>query len=136
MSQTHGTWGERVRVFQNDSCLITILRLEGGKRCSWHHHQTAYNKFYVVEGKLLVKTDKGHETLIEEGDVPFVVEPGVQHEFQTPEGPCVLLEIAYVQYKPEDIERERAGGDLPTSEGERLLCEIFGKEVLDDSSKG
>lgn len=112
MSQTHGTWGTRVRVFQNDTCLVTILRLVGGKRCSYHLHKTAYNLFYVVEGQLTVVTERGYSTLVQEGDVPFVVEPGILHEFQTEEGNVVLLEIAYVQYEPEDIQREKAGGDI------------------------
>jgi len=116
--QTHGTWGERVRVFQNDSCLVTILRLVPGKRCSWHSHKTAYNLFYVTSGRLEVATSLGYSTLIQEGDVPFVAPPGVEHEFRTSSGPCTLLEIAYTQYNPEDIQRVIPGGDYSGAEGD------------------
>jgi D-lyxose ketol-isomerase len=42
----------------------------------------------------------------------FEVEPGVTHEFQTYEEPTIIQEIAYVNYDPEDIQRETLGGPL------------------------
>lgn len=110
MEQTHGTWGDRIRVFQNDTCLVTVLRLEKMQRCSWHSHKTAYNLFFVESGSIGVKTDKGF-TKITKGQ-SFTVEPGVMHEFQTGEDNAVVVEIAYVYYNENDIHRETLGGKL------------------------
>jgi len=59
MEQAHGTWGDRLRTFRTDDCLVTILYLKPKQRCSWHFHNTAYNQFTVIAGKLGVKTDIG-----------------------------------------------------------------------------
>ncbi len=111
MQTTHGTWGNRTRTFEWDGGIATILVLEPKKRCSWHYHNTAYNQFYVISGKLGVKTDKGYTTVLSPGN-SFTVEPGVYHEFQTYEEPAVIEEIAYVKYDTGDIHRKQLGGDL------------------------
>jgi len=110
METTHGTWGERRRIFQNSSCLVTELVLEPNKRCSWHHHKTAFNKFYVQIGELGVKTEKGL-TVVKEG-CSFDVEPGLKHEFQTYNIGATIIEVAYVQFNEHDIHRKELGGDL------------------------
>ena len=112
MSSTHGTWGKRDRIFEWSGGLVTMLYLEPKQRCSYHRHQHSYNLFYVVSGELGVKTDKGYTTKLLPQQVPFVVEPFVQHEFQTYEEPTTLLEIAYVEYDVNDIVRESLGGPL------------------------
>lgn len=108
---THGTWGERVRTFAWDGGISTILFLECNQRCSWHCHTAAYNRFFVVSGKLGVKTDKGYTTVLGTKQM-FEVEPGVKHEFQTYDEPTIIEEIAYVRYDENDIHRERLGGPL------------------------
>ena len=109
METTHGTWGNRRRIYQNDSCLVTLLELEPNRRCSWHYHKTFFNMFYVVSGCMGVKTDKGYRTKLHRGH-SFVVEPGVTHEFQTYIEPATVIEIAYVQFNEHDIHRENLGG--------------------------
>ena len=111
METTHGTWGDRRRVFQWDGGLVTILELVPNQRCSWHSHNTAYNMFYVIDGELGVKTDKGYITKLQPGH-SFTVEPGIFHEFQTYGKETTLLEIAYVKYNEYDINREKLGGKL------------------------
>jgi mannose-6-phosphate isomerase-like protein (cupin superfamily) len=115
METTHGTWGVRTRTFETNDTLVTILRLKPQKRCSWHSHKTAYNQFYVIEGKLGVKTDIGPDdqrqvTVINPGQ-SFTVAPGVTHQFMTHELPTVIEEIAYVRYDSSDIHRKQLGGD-------------------------
>ncbi len=110
MEQTHGTWGDRVRIFHNDSCLVTHLTLKPHKRCSWHSHKTAYNLFYVLQGLLGVKTEDGL-TWISPGGC-FNVEPGKMHEFQTNLQTTNVIEIAYTKYNEHDILRDKLGGDL------------------------
>ena len=115
MDRQHGTWGERVRTFKTDNCLVTILYLKANKRCSWHKHSTAYNQFFVIKGKLGVRTNIGPEqetdtAIVEEGQ-SFIVKPGIHHEFITYDEPTTIEEVAYVKYDESDILRTRLGGD-------------------------
>jgi len=110
-SQTHGTWGNRTRIFNWNGGLVTYLELEPNQRCSYHHHKTAYNLFYVIEGCLGVKTEMGYTTKLNKGNV-FTVDPGIRHEFQTYELPTKIIEIAYVEYDVGDIYRQTLGGSL------------------------
>jgi len=111
MNNSHGTWGERIRTFEWDGGIVTILALEPNRRCSWHRHITAYNQFYVISGILGVKTDKGYTTKLNPGQ-SFTVDPGVYHEFQTYDDPAVIEEIAFVSYDANDIQRTTLGGAL------------------------
>jgi len=117
MDLQHGTWGKRWRVWETPTELHTILDLLPNKRCSWHKHKHAYNLFFVISGELTIKTDIGPEnqrsyTTIGEGSVPFVVAPGVMHEFRTGDKPAKVYEIAYVRYDSGDIDRRQLGGDM------------------------
>ena len=117
MEATHGTWGERVRIFQNDSVLVTVLYLKEWQRCSWHWHKTAFNQFYVISGELGIKTSKGY-TSHKKPETSFTVEPGIKHEFQTYYEPTVIVEVAFVKYDEHDIEREQLGGSLKETQHE------------------
>ncbi len=114
MQITHGTWGERIVLFESDSCLVTFLKLEPWKRCSWHHHKSQYNRFFVTEGELGVKTDKGYTSVLTRGQ-SMTVDPGVKHEFQTYSKETEIVEIAYTKRLEGDIIRESLGGDLDIS---------------------
>jgi len=112
----HGTWGDRIRTYRTDNALVTILYLKPNKRCSWHSHATQYNQFFVISGKLGIKTDIGpgeqrNLTTIGERQA-FTVPPGVTHEFQTYDEPTIIEEVAYVKYDSNDIHRKQLGGDL------------------------
>lgn len=111
MENTHGTWGRRIRIFQDDHTLTTVLYLEPNKRCSWHYHNTRTDQFFVISGKMGVKTDKKYTTILTEGQ-SFTVEPGVKHEFQTYDKEAVVIEISYTKYDDSDIHRIEDGGDL------------------------
>ena len=120
MNNTHGTWGKRIRTFEWDGGIVTVLTLEQNQRCSWHKHKAAYNQFYVISGQLGVKTDKGYTSVLNPGE-SFTVEAGVYHEFQTYELPTIIEEIAYVKYDVTDIQRESPGGCLNASEIEEKI---------------
>lgn len=111
METTHGTWGNRTKIYQDDKCLVTFLDLVPNQRCSWHWHDKMYNQFYCVSGVLGVRTDKGYTTEITSGQ-GFTVEPGVKHEFQTYTHHTQVIEIAYVEFDGNDIHRERLGGAI------------------------
>jgi len=111
LTQTHGTWGERMATFRWDGGLVTILWLKPYSRCSYHYHNTAYNRFTVISGKLKVKTEKGHTTIL----LPrqqFDCEPSLLHEFQTDSEPTIIEEIAFVRYDESDIVRDTLGSTI------------------------
>lgn len=115
MDLQHGTWGKRYRIWETPTELHTILHLKKNKRCSWHKHIHAHNLFFVISGELTVKTDIGPErqyVTIMPGGIPFVVKPGVLHEFRTGDVDTIIYEIAYVKYDLDDIHREQLGGDI------------------------
>jgi len=68
----------------------------------------------VNEGELYIKLDNGvtvETHVVREGGT-FTTPPDQMHEFQTREQATVITEIMYVQYDPEDIQRDIIGGPL------------------------
>jgi mannose-6-phosphate isomerase-like protein (cupin superfamily) len=123
MEQTHGTWGNRIVTWQDESKLVAILYLRPLKRCSWHKHDHSYNQFFVIDGTLIIKTDIGPDnqrnyTMIKKGQT-FTVGPGTYHEFRTVNDYAIVEEIAYVKYDAGDIQRMQLGGDMATGRGYR-----------------
>jgi len=114
MERTRKTWGEKENIFCNDLCEVSVLRLEPMQRCSWHRHQAKYNLFYVLEGELFIKTEDGITT-VRRGQV-FQTKPGEWHEFQTRTNNALIIEVMYVRYEAEDIERKEVGGPLDFGE--------------------
>ncbi len=109
MEQTHGTWGNRLKTFEWDGGLVTLLFLEPHQQCSYHFHKTTYNQFTVISGVLGVETEKGFTTRLAPKQT-FTVEPGVKHKFITYDLKTVVEEVAYTKYLPEDIYRTVLGG--------------------------
>jgi len=89
---------------------VSFLELNKNQRCSWHTHQTKFNTFYCLRGVFYVKNDFG-TTEIAEGQI-FTTIPGEWHEFQTHEHGALVIEVMYVEYNSEDIQREELGGPL------------------------
>ena len=110
MERTRKSWGIKNNLFQNDLNEVSFLELEQWQRCSWHSHKTKYNLFYVVYGVLYIKLEDGI-TRVEQGQI-FTTRPGEMHEFQTHERAALIIEIMYVKYDPEDIDRDSIGGKI------------------------
>jgi mannose-6-phosphate isomerase-like protein (cupin superfamily) len=110
MERTYKTWGEKWLIFRNDLCEISVLYLKPKQRCSWHRHKAKHNLFFVINGEISVKTEWGIAD-IEQGQI-FTTRPEEWHEFQTRDGNATVIEVMYVQYDPEDIERKKIGGPL------------------------
>lgn len=119
MERTRKTWGEKENIFCNDLCEVSILRLEPMQRCSWHRHQAKYNLFYVQDGAINIQMEDG-TVRVNRGQI-FTTRPGEWHEFQTGEHPARVIEIMYVKYEAEDIEREKVGGPIDESGLSTLL---------------
>lgn len=100
-------WGERRRILLNDLVEIDHLIIKKDTYCSWHKHAHKSNKFYVISGKLKIKTELG-ETVLNPNDV-FDVHAPTMHQFIALED-TVLIECAYLKIDPNDIIRESLGG--------------------------
>ena len=109
MKITSKVWGQRWLIHQDSTHTTNALMLEAGHRCSWHSHRTKWNLFVVLSGLVGVVTTKG-EVLLREGE-EACVPPGEMHEFRVYED-GVMIEIMYVEYDDDDIERESLGGRL------------------------
>ena len=118
MERTLKTWGEKTLLKKNDLCEISLLELLPQKRCSWHCHNTKFNLFYVVDGMINIKTEDGIAK-VRKGQ-NFTTRPGEKHEFQTEDLEATVIEIMYVQYDAEDINRENVGGPLVELVDEKL----------------
>lgn len=105
------TWGERVKVHEDNLSETCYLKLNPRQRCSWHNHKSKANQFYVIEGRLKVKTEWG-EVVLGPGE-EFTVFPPDFHEFQTEELVTKMIEVAFVRLDPNDINRENVGGPIP-----------------------
>jgi quercetin dioxygenase-like cupin family protein len=110
MDRTVKTWGEKWNLFQNDLCEVSYLCLKPHQRCSWHKHQTTFNLFFVISGELYIKMEDDVATV--EKYQFFTTKPGEFHEFQTHDQLTKIIEIMFVTYDAEDIERESLGGPL------------------------
>jgi quercetin dioxygenase-like cupin family protein len=99
-------WGTNTEIYQNDLSSINILRVKKGGNCSWHSHKFKYNIFFVVSGKLEIQTDIGNSVLVE--DQNFMISPGTKHLFRALED-TVAMEIMFVKYDHQDINREKVG---------------------------
>lgn len=102
-------WGERWVIHQDSTHTTNLLRLKQGFRCSWHKHQTKWNLFVVIAGRVGIKTVDG-ETVLGPGE-EFTVAPGEMHEFRVHED-GIMIEEMYVTYDDNDIERQHVGGKL------------------------
>jgi len=104
------SWGEKVELFRNDLCEVSVLYLQPGQRCSWHSHKAKWNQFFVIDGQIEIRTEEGSALVTKHQS--FTTNPGQWHEFRTPNGPAVVQEIMYVKYDPEDIDRANVGGPI------------------------
>lgn len=99
-------WGSNTEIFQNDIVSVNLLNLVKGGVCSWHFHRHRHNTFYLVSGKVIIRTEFG-ETELTPGKSVLVQAP-MKHQFEALED-SELIEVMYVQYCSEDIVRETQG---------------------------
>jgi len=109
MERCRKVWGERYLLRGDSTHNVSYLDLTNRTRCSWHMHKEKYNLFFLISGKVGIKTEFG-ETLLEPKQI-FTVAPGIWHEFRVYEN-SQMIEEMYVSYCEEDIQREKLGGEL------------------------
>ncbi len=99
-------WGRNTEVFKNDSVSVNYLELVKGGVCSWHFHRHKNNTFYLISGKVLIKTEH-NETVLEPGNSLLIGAP-LKHQFEVLEN-SKMIEVMWVEYNPFDIVRETQG---------------------------
>ena len=109
-------WGSTSLLFCKNN--VEIHRIQGNKGgyCSWHRHQSKFNRFFVESGIIKVTTQKDYgsgvledETILLPGQ-QTTVSPGQYHKFEVIED-CVAYEIYWIELDPNDIERLTVGGN-------------------------
>ena len=112
MDRERKVWGERWIIRQDSTHANSFLKLEKGYECSWHRHQTKYNLFVVLWGKIGIVTEqldgRQVETVLTQGEC-FTTMPGQKHKFVVHENGAMIEEM-YVEYSEADIERQNQGG--------------------------
>jgi len=112
MKREHKVWGERWLIRQDSTHAVSYLKIKTGFRCSWHKHNTKYNLFVVLKGKIGVVTEEidgiKRESILYQGHC-FSVRPEEWHEFRAYEDSEVIEEM-YVSYCEQDIIRQSQGG--------------------------
>jgi len=106
-------WGERWLIRKDSSHAVSYLKVKRGYRCSWHRHQTKFNLFVVLHGKItIIVKELGERKVITLGPgESFTVRPGQWHEFRGADD-AEVIEHMYVEYSEEDIEREVIGSRI------------------------
>ena len=114
MERTLKTWGRKTNLRRDTNSETSFLEIKPWQRCSWHKHQTKFNLFFVIRGILYIKTIDGVAEVLPGG--VHTTSPLEFHEFQTREEGAEIVEIMYVEYDPEDIDRRNIGGPLKHDE--------------------
>jgi len=99
-------WGTNVEIFRSDSVSVNFLQLLKGGVCSYHFHKSKHNIFYLISGRVLIRTEDGVTTMSPGESVH--VAALVKHQFEALED-SNLLEVMHIIYDPTDIVRETQG---------------------------
>ena len=105
-------WGSTKSLLSNKALEFHEIQFKNGHRCSKHKHNTKFNLFYVISGKLLIRVWKNAYDLVDETKLLpgqlTVVQPGEYHQFEAlSDG--VALELYWSEFDPNDIVRETVG---------------------------
>jgi dTDP-4-dehydrorhamnose 3,5-epimerase-like enzyme len=129
-------WGKKDTIFRENNVAVDILYLKKNTFCSWHYHNTKYNKFVVLSGKIRIEFkdskmtgDYGIELDKISGFDYAIVNPEKEHRFVVLED-SVVIEIMYTDKdKPlydDDIVRSKQGGKI--IDGKEIReCDLGGK---------
>jgi quercetin dioxygenase-like cupin family protein len=126
-------WGQTIPLLQSTGVEIHRINIELGGYCSKHAHQSKFNAFYVISGKLEIKRWKEYKlidsTWLNAGDLEIrrwkeyklidstwlnagdlsIVPAGEYHQFHAHQE-TEALEIYWAELSHNDIIRENVGG--------------------------
>ena len=99
-------WGRNTEILKNNTDSVNFLELVKGGVCSWHFHRHKNNTFYLISGKVLIKTE--HNEIVLEPGNSILVQAPLKHQFEALED-SKMIEVMFVSYDPADIIRETQG---------------------------
>jgi len=107
-------WGNTIDLLKSPAVEIHQIYIKPKAYCSLHKHQTKFNAFYVISGKLMIERWKNDydlvdQTILHAGDFT-VVPPGEYHMFTTLDECVSGLEIYWTELNHADIIRKNSGG--------------------------
>ena len=105
-------WGETTEIKRTESFSLHRLFIKSGGTCSKHKHNFKINGFFVESGKLLIRTwkdDQGliDETILKDLDYTEVIAPQY-HQFEALQD-TICYEFYFNRPISEDIFRESQG---------------------------
>jgi quercetin dioxygenase-like cupin family protein len=104
-------WGTTRLVTENPAFELHEIVIKKGGYSSEHRHSTKWNGFYLITGRLIIRSWR-EGMVIEEymGPGDYIqADPGMYHQFDAVED-CMALELYWSQYNRSDIERRTVGG--------------------------
>ena len=119
MSIKYGkVWGSTIEVKKTENFSLHRLSIRAGGVCSKHKHDFKINGFFIEKGKLLIRTWKDSQGLIDETiltDSQYTeVDPLEYHQFEALED-TICYEFYFNNPISEDIIRESQGFDKGAS---------------------
>jgi quercetin dioxygenase-like cupin family protein len=105
-------WGDSRTSVANGSVELHRIRITKGARCSEHQHQSKWNGFYVLAGKIAIHVwksdyDLRDTTILGPGDF-CEVRPGEYHQFEAIED-TDAMEVYWASLNHCDIKRRSVG---------------------------
>ena len=115
-------WGMTQKFLDNPFCSFHVIDIKKGGVCSKHLHQHRWNGFYIIQGRLLIRTWKNTNTL---EDLTTLctgqwtqIPPGEFHQFEALSD-TKAIEIYWPSAcMQEDIKRETQGFLKPPTDEE------------------
>ena len=106
-------WGTTEPLIVNSSLEVHRITVMKGGYCSLHKHQSKYNAFYVMTGKLIIERHKKDYDLKDitrlESNEFTIVPPGEYHKFEAVYV-TTALEMYWSELNHNDIIRNGVGG--------------------------
>lgn len=106
-------WGSTQLALRHNNVEAHSIIVKCGGYCSKHHHDHKWNRFLVLQGKLVVRIfrdDMVDETIVGVGQITDV-RPGLVHQFEALED-TLAMEFYWVDLDPGDIDRHGTTGGL------------------------
>jgi mannose-6-phosphate isomerase-like protein (cupin superfamily) len=105
-------WGHTELIESNNSLELHRLVIGAGGVCSKHKHNNKWNGFFLESGDLEISVWKNDydlvdQTILRSGEYTKVP-PGEDHQFKALSD-CVVFELYWTEFNPNDIERETVG---------------------------
>jgi mannose-6-phosphate isomerase-like protein (cupin superfamily) len=105
-------WGQTELLESNGSLELHRIEIDPGGICSKHRHNHKWNGFFVEKGDLEIRVwkkdyDLVDTTILRSGQYTKVP-PGEFHQFEALSR-CIVFELYWTEFNPNDIERESVG---------------------------